>query len=100
MKMHDQQSKKARVSGRDAPQSRTSAQGGDAQRPGLGVGGGDAPPTNRASHTCNSEYFKPLRWGVDSLYLSYPGKLSPEVEASLKNLKRLAQDQDPGKQAQ
>lgn len=98
--MHDKQSKKARVSGRDAPHSRAGAQGGDAQRLGLGAGGGDAPPSNTASHNSRDEYFKPLRWGVDSLYLSYPGKLSLEVEASLKNLKRLAQDQDPGKQAQ
>lgn len=33
-----------------------------------------APPSNTAPYNCN-EYFKALRWGVDSLYLSYPGEL-------------------------
>lgn len=51
----------------------------------------DAPPSNTASNNCNSEYFKPLRWGVDSLYLSYPGELFPEVDTRLKELKRIAQ---------
>ena len=99
MEFH-QQDKKARVSGRDAPHSRTSSQGGDAQRLGLGAGGGDAPPTNRASHYSNKDYFKALRWGVDSLYLSYPGELLPDVEARLKKLKQLAQAVEPGDQAQ
>ena len=98
--MHDKQDKKARVSGRDALDSRTSPQGGDAQRPGLGAGGGDAPPSNTASHNSNHEYFKALRWGVDSLYLSYPGKLLPEVEARLKKLKQFAQSRDPKEQAE
>ena len=98
--MHGHQDKEARVSDRDAPHSRAGTQGGDAQRPGLGAGGGDAPPSNTASHNCNREYFKPLRWGVDSLYLSYPGVLSDGVQDSLKNLKLLAQDPDPSKQSQ
>ena len=98
--MHGHQDKEARVSDRDAPHSRAGTQGGDAQRPGLGAGGGDAPPSNTASHNSNPEYFRPLRWGTDSLYLSYPGELRPEVESRLKSLKVLAQSQDPGKQAQ
>jgi hypothetical protein len=97
---HDQKDKRTRVSGRDAPHSRAGTQGGDAQRLGLGAGGGDAPPSNTASHNSNPEYFKPLRWGTDSLYVSYPGELSLEVEAQLKNLKQLAQDPDPSKQSQ
>lgn len=97
---YGQQDKQARVSGRDAPHSRSGTQGGPAQRGTLGAGGGDAPPTNRASHNCNPEYFKPLRWGTDSLYLSYPGSLSAEVEARLKSLKQLAQDPDPSQQSQ
>ena len=55
------------------------------------LGRSDAPLTNRASDNCKNEekqnkddkntapYFQPLRWGVDSLYLSYPGELFPEV---------------------
>ena len=38
-----------------------------------------APPSNTAPYNCNDGYFKALRWGVDSLYLSYPGELSREV---------------------
>ena len=97
---YGQQDKEARVSGRDAPHSRSGTQGGPAQRGALGAGGGDAPPTNRASHNCNDGYFKPLRWGVDSLYLSYPGASFPEVEARLKNLKQLAQDPDSANRSQ
>ena len=62
--------------------------------------GKDAPPTNRASHTCNEEgSFKPLRWGVDSLYLSYPGELRREIENELERLKALAQSSETHKQA-
>jgi hypothetical protein len=58
-----------------------------------------APPTNRAPYNCNEPYFKALRWGVDSLYLSYPGELSRESDARLKELKQLAQANDPGEVA-
>lgn len=51
----------------------------------------DAPPSNTASSNCNNGFFKALRWGVDSLYLSYPGELSPEMNGELKRLKELAQ---------
>ncbi len=56
----------------------------------------DAPPSNTASDNSNIPYFKPLRWGVDSLYLSYPGELLPGVLDRLKALKALAQSQEPG----
>ena len=56
----------------------------------------DASPSNTASYNCNIPYFKALRWGVDSLYLSYPGELFPEVLDRLKSLKALAQSQEPG----
>lgn len=65
------------------------------------VGGGaepDAPPTNRASHNCNGEegiFLLPLRWGVDSLYLSYKGSLDPGIDNELQKLKALAQSQNP-----
>jgi hypothetical protein len=57
-----------------------------------------APPSNTAPYNCN-EYFKALRWGVDSLYLSYPGELSKEVDAQLKALKELAKSNDPAEVA-
>lgn len=60
----------------------------------------DAPPSNTASDNCDPEYFKPLRWGVDSLYLSYPGELRSEVHRQLKELKGLAQDAEADKQSQ
>jgi hypothetical protein len=53
-----------------------------------------APPTNRAPHNSNPSFFQPLRWGVDSLYLSYPGQLPASVGAELRELKKLAQDRD------
>lgn len=55
-----------------------------------------APPSNTAPYNCNEGYFKALRWGVDSLYLSYPGELSRESDARLKALKELAQSSAPG----
>lgn len=55
----------------------------------------DATPSNTASSNCNSGYFKPLRWGVDSLYLSYPGELSSEMDKELKKLKEIAQSPEP-----
>lgn len=58
-----------------------------------------APPSNTAPDNCKSPYFQPLRWGVDSLYLSYPGELSREVDVQLKELKLLAQAPEPDKQA-
>ncbi len=36
----------------------------------------------------------PLRWGIDSLYLSYPGELSASADAQLSKLKQQAQGQD------
>ena len=61
-----------------------------------------APPSNTAPYNCNSGdgfSFKALRWGVDSLYLSYPGELSQESDARLKALKLLAQSTDPNEVA-
>jgi hypothetical protein len=58
-----------------------------------------APPSNTAPYNCNDGYFKALRWGVDSLYLSYPGELSRESDDRLKALKELAQSSAPGEVA-
>lgn len=58
------------------------------------------PPSNTVPYNCNSEYFKLLRLGVDSLYLSYQGELFPEVKERLAKLKQLAQHPETDQQAQ
>lgn len=59
-----------------------------------------APPSNTAPHKCKPDYFKALRWGVDSLYLSYSGELHPDSLTRLKALKAMAQAKDhPDQQA-
>lgn len=57
-----------------------------------------APPSNTAPDNCNSgeDGFKALRWGVDSLYLSYPGELSRESDKQLLALKELARSAEAG----
>lgn len=47
-----------------------------------------APPSNTAPNSCNGVFFQPLRWGVDSLYLSYAGQLFEPVWTQLDDLKR------------
>lgn len=71
----------------------------------------DAPSTNRASDNCNeigkqggngdtsSPYFLPLRWGVDTLYLSFYGELGDDTDRRLKELKKLAQSGELNDQA-
>lgn len=56
-----------------------------------------AHPSNTAPATCNDacHSFFALRWGIDSLYLSYPGKLSEAVAERLQALKKLAQSDEP-----
>lgn len=51
----------------------------------------DTALSNTVSNNCNSKYFKAVRWGIDSLYLSYPGELFHEADAKLKELKKIAQ---------
>lgn len=58
------------------------------------------PPSNTVPYNCNSEYFKLLRVGVDSLYLSYQGELFPEVKERLAKLKQWAQHPEADQQAQ
>ncbi|MCE7915737.1 MAG: replication initiation factor [Nitrosomonas sp. PRO4] len=58
------------------------------------------PPSNTVPYNCNStEYFKLLRFGVDSLYLSYQGELFAEVQERLAKLKQLAQHPEADQQA-
>ncbi len=83
----------------------------------LGDGGGDAPAGARTGDggrrgdpegtlSCNTvpsndnpEKFKPLRFGVDSLYLSYHGQLADEWNNRLDELKAKAQSEDEAEQA-
>ncbi len=58
------------------------------------------PPSNTVPYNCNNEYFKLLRFGIDSLYLSYQGELFPEVKERLVKLKQLAQHPEADQQAQ
>lgn len=62
-----------------------------------------ATPSNTAPHNSNTppvELFRLLRLAVDSLYLSFPGDLKPEVLAALSILKTKAQSEHPELQAQ
>ena len=52
-----------------------------------------AAPSNTAPDNSKFHY-QPLRWGVDSLYLSYPGVLSPDRVSQLRHLKSIAQGPD------
>ncbi len=54
-------------------------------------GGKGAPPCNTAPDKCNDIFFQPLRWGVDSLYLSYHGEMFESVYNELRDLKTIAQ---------
>jgi len=66
-----------------------------------GNDGGSAPLSNTAPANCTDmpSTTRILRRSVDSLYLSYKGKLSPEVEAKLDALKLAAQSEDEKLQA-
>ncbi|NMM28955.1 MAG: replication initiation factor [Glaciimonas sp.] len=52
------------------------------------------PPSNTVPNNCKPPIFQALRWGIDSLYLSYPGQLSETVDTDLRALKKMAQDRD------
>ena len=49
-----------------------------------------APPCNTAPYNCNFIY-QPLRWGIDTLELSYPGQLMEYRIEELRTLKKVAQ---------
>lgn len=65
------------------------AQDDGAQPHGLGVSG--TPPSNTVPSNSNYSDFKALRFGRDSLYLSYPGGLAEDWSDRLLELKELAQ---------
>lgn len=83
------------------PGSRTSAGAPASESGSEGIAG--ASPSNTApvnSNTPPGDSFKLLRLAVDSLYLSFPGDLKPEVLATLVTLKTKAQTEHPELQAQ
>ncbi|BBE52211.1 hypothetical protein OYT1_ch2704 [Ferriphaselus amnicola] len=57
------------------------------------------PPSNTVPVNYNPLTFQSLRYGVDSLYLSYPGILSEEWDAKLSELKELAKSEIESEQA-
>jgi hypothetical protein len=62
----------------------------------------EAVPSNTATNNCISEQevdVKFLRWGVDSLYLSYQGNITEDVDKALKALKLIAQSERKNEQA-
>lgn len=57
------------------------------------------PPSNTVPSNDNIDKFKPLRFGIDSLYLSYHGQLADEWNIKLDDLKSIAQSEDEAEQA-
>lgn len=77
-----------------AARCRASGTDGESDRPVEG-----APPSNTAPGNYNPETFQTLRFGVDSLYLSYPGILAEDWDRKLAELKELAQSESETQQA-
>lgn len=75
--------------------ARTDASQADGDREAVAV------PTNRATNNdINQSYeVKLLRFGVDSLYVSYQGDLHEHIDRQLSELKKLAQSDRPDQQA-
>ncbi len=104
--MQDSQPNEAAASPSDVINQPAAASTSPARTRGSAVDGGGegkanlgAPPTNRAPVKYNSEKKQLLRFGVDSLYLSYPGILSEEWDQKLSRLKELAQQEDEQSQS-
>jgi hypothetical protein len=57
------------------------------------------PPSNTVPSNDNTDKFKPLRFGIDSLYLSYHGQLLEHWDIKLSELKETAQSEDEAEQA-
>ena len=57
------------------------------------------PPSNTVPSNYNPDSFHALRYGVDSLYVSYPGVLFEEWDHKLSDLKDLAQSENETEQA-
>ncbi|MGZ0019161.1 hypothetical protein [Nitrosomonas sp. wSCUT-2] len=57
------------------------------------------PSCNTVPSNDNPKHFKPLLYGIDSLYLSYYGQLSEDWDSKLSKLKEKAQSEDEKVQA-
>lgn len=57
------------------------------------------PPSNTVPSNDNTTQFKPLRFGVDSLYLSYHGQLAQDWDIKLDDFKTQSQSLDDAEQA-
>lgn len=57
------------------------------------------PPSNTVPLNYNPQTFKSLRYGLDSLYVSYPGLIAEEWDQKLSDLKQLAQSENENEQA-
>ncbi len=80
------------------PPARTRAQRvADGRARGEDVQG--TPPSNTVPGNYNPETFMALRYGIDSLYVSYPGVLSEDWDHKLSDLKDLAQSDNEIEQA-
>ena len=65
----------------------------------LAAGGGALAAGAQPSITAPANCIRPLRHGVDSVYLSYPGGIDRHVAVMLQELKELAQSVDDHRQA-
>lgn len=57
------------------------------------------PLCNTVPSNYNQNKFNPLRYGIDSLYVSYPGVIAEEWDEKLSNLKQIAQSENEMVQA-
>ncbi len=80
------------------PPARTHAQRAPDGRT-YGEGSQGTPSCNTVPSNDISPNFKPLRFGIDSLYLSYYGQLSEPWDKKLLTLKEQAQSEDDAQQA-
>jgi len=89
------------ASATEAEQDRLAGETAEGAQPPGGRGGKDATPSNTASNNDNDgegRLFVPLRWGVDSLYLSYKGTTDPKVDHDIRKLKEIAQSPEAHQQ--
>lgn len=89
--MKKQDTQNNQTASRDPARTRVSVEDGD--RDAVAV------PSNTATNNSINGEVKFLRWGVDSLYLSYQGNLHPEINEQLIQLKRQAQSEKQNDQA-
>jgi hypothetical protein len=82
------------------PEETDDHEGSQGERGGAAsAGSSGAPPSNRAPDSCNGPRYRLLSRHVDSLELSYRGRLKQYVDRELANLKVLAQSREDAHQA-